>query len=278
MTTLDKAIKTVGVGRGLSAAALVARKSRIGGSDAGKIVSGDWLPLFLEKTGRAEPEDLTWVLPVQMGIVTEELNIDFFEHATGHKVFGRGEVYTHPDHTYLGATLDGLTLIGKKPAIVQCKHVSAFAKIEEVEQRYYPQVSHEMLVTGASVAFLSVFLGTMKHEIIEVHRDRDYINRLLDLEVEFWSYVQRDEQPPDKEGLATPVKPETFRTLDMTGHNEWTVNAVDWLETKAAAAKNDKAAKALRALVEADVGEAIGAGVLVKRAKDGKALYLREAK
>lgn len=266
------------VARGLSAAALAARKSRIGGSDAGKIVSGDWLPLFLEKTGRTEPEDLTWVLPVQMGIVTEELNIDFFEHATGHKVFGRGEVYTHPNHAYIGATLDGLALIGNKPAIVQCKHVSAFAKVEEVEQRYYPQVSHEMLVTGASVAFLSVFLGTMKHEIIEVRRDRDYTNRLLDLEVEFWNYVLRNEQPPDKEGLAAPVKPETFRTVDMSQSNSWCDHAAFWLENIDASRRCDKAAKELRALVEPDVGVAFGRGVEVKRAKDGKALYLRELK
>lgn len=266
------------VARGLSAAALAARKSRIGGSDAGKIVSGDWLPLFLEKTGRTEPEDLTWVLPVQMGIVTEELNIAFFEHATGHQVFGRGEVYIHPDHSFIGCTLDGLALIESKPAIVQCKHVSAFAKIEEVEQRYYAQCAHEMLCTGANIAYLSVFVGTLKHEIIIIDRDRNYTNRLLDMEREFWRYVERDEQPPDGAQLAAPAKPEVYRTIDFSGSNEWTVNAVDWLETRPAASKNDKAAKALRAMVEADVGEAFGAGVLVKRAKDGKALYLREAK
>lgn len=254
------------------------RRTRIGGSDAGKIVSGDWLPLWLEKTGRAEPEDLSWVLPVQIGIVTEQLNLAFYEHATGHTAFSRGEVYIHPDYPFIGTTLDGQTLIGHEPAIIQCKHVSAFAKIEEVEQRYYPQVAHEMLVTGAPVAFLSVFLGTLKHEIVEVRRDAEYIAQLLALEVEFWSFVERDEPPPSREPLMTPAPPERWRTVDFTTHNEWTSLAVDWLETTAAAKKNDKAAKGLRALIEPDVGEAFGAGVMVKRSKDGKSLYLRKMK
>lgn len=254
------------------------RRTRIGGSDAGKIVSGMWHELWLEKTGRAEPEDLTWVLPVQLGILTEPLNLAFFEHATGHEVFGRGEVYVHPDHGFIGCTLDGLALIQNRPAIVQCKHVNAFSKIEEVEQRYYAQCAHEMLCTGASLAYLSVFLGTQKHEITEIKRDRDYTARLLELEIEFWSYVERDEPPPDKDGMVAPVKPETFRTLDMTGSNLWASLADTWLTNNPAAKACDKAAKELRALIEADVGLAFGHGIEIKRAKDGKALYLRETK
>jgi len=250
------------------------RRTRIGGSDAGKIVSGMWHELWLEKTGRAEPEDLTWVLPVQLGILTEPLNLAFFEHATGHRVFGRGEIYVHPDYSFIGCTLDGLTLIGNKPAIVQCKHVSAFAKIEEVEQRYYPQVSHEMLVTGASVAFLSVFIGTMRHEIIEVHRDRDYINRLLDLEVEFWGYVQRDEQPPDKDGLAPPEKIDAAIVYDMDGSNEFATHADAWLQTYKHARSYEIACKALKKLVPADAAQCFGYGITIDRNRAG-ALSIR---
>lgn len=254
------------------------RRLRIGGSDAGKIVSGMWRELWLEKTGRSEPEDLTWVLPVQLGILTEPLNLAFFEHATGHQVFGQGEVYIHPDHPYIGCTLDGLTLIDRKPAIIQCKHVNAFSKIEEVEQRYYAQCAHEMLCTGAATAYLSVFIGTQKHEIVEMRRDRDYTNRLLELEREFWSFVERDEPPPDGAQLATPDKPASYRTVDFTGSNLWASLADTWLTNSPAAKACDKAAKELRALIEPDVGLATGHGVEIKRAKDGKALYLREAK
>jgi len=256
---------------------LAERRTRLGGSDAGKIVSGQWRELWLDKTGRAEAEDLTWVLPVQLGIVTEPLNIAFFEHATGHQVFGRGEVYIHPDYPFVGCTLDGLTLIENKPAIIQCKQVNAFSKIEEVEQRYYPQCAHEMLCTGASLAYLSVFVGTLKHEVVEIRRDRDYTARLLELEREFWAYVEADEPPPDRDGITPPPRPELFRSIDMTGSNVWASLADIWLTNSPAAKACDKAAKELRALIDPDVGLAVGHGIEIKRAKDGKALYLREA-
>jgi predicted phage-related endonuclease len=255
------------------------RRSRIGGSDANKIVNGgEWHQLWLEKTGRVEPEDLSWVLPVQIGLVTEPLNLAFFEHATGHSVFARGQVYIHPRYAFVGCTLDGLTMIENRPAIVQCKHVNPFAKIEEIEARYYPQCAHEMLCTGASRAFLSVIIGTQKHEIVEIHRDADYTARLLELETEFWGYVERDEPPPQPEPLATPKKPETFRTVDMSESNLWASLAADWLSNAAASRICDKAAKELRAMIEPDVGHAYGHGIEIRRAKDGRALFLREEK
>jgi len=209
------------------------RRTRIGGSDASAIVNGDWLGLWLEKTGRSEPEDLSWVLPVQIGLVTEELNLRFFEHATGHQVFGRGEVYRHPDHQYIGTTIDGLVLIEGAPAIIQAKHVNAFAKIEEVERRYFAQVQHEMLCTGSSLGFLSVILGTQRHEIVEIHRDEAYTEALLGLEAAFWAYVERDEPPPQQQPLETPDKPEALRVVEMTESNLWAVQAGAWLSNLA---------------------------------------------
>lgn len=255
---------------------LAERRTRIGGSDAAAIVNGDWLPLFLEKTGRADPEDLTWVLPVQIGVVTEELNLRFFEHATGHQVFGRGEVYLYPGRQYIGVTLDGLTMIEGKPAIVECKHVNAFSKIEEIERRYYAQCAHSMLCTGASVAFLSVIIGTQRHEIIEIPRNEDYLAQLLELETAFWKFVEANEPPPQQEPLVTPARPEALRVVSMEGNNLWASLAGDWLTNLGPAQLCDRAARELRKLVEPDVAHAFGAGIEIKRAKDGK-LLLREA-
>lgn len=253
------------------------RRTRIGGSDVRKIVDGRWHDLWLEKTGRAEPEDLSWVLPVQIGIITEPLNIAFFEHATEHRVFARGNVYRHPAYSFIGATLDGLTQIEGHPAIVQCKHVSAFAKIEEVEQRYFPQVMHECLVTGASLGFLSVLIGTHKHAIIECRRDAEYAARLLDLERTFWSFVEADKPPPEQQPLPAPVKPEQWRTVDFSGSNSWTVAAADWLAFRDAAKTFEKAEKGLKSLIEPDVGKAFGAGIVATRNKAG-AISIRAAK
>ena len=43
----------------------------IGGSDVSRIMSGDWHSLWEEKTRRAEPEDLSDNLAVQIGTLTE---------------------------------------------------------------------------------------------------------------------------------------------------------------------------------------------------------------
>lgn len=84
------------------------RRTRIGGSDAPKIVDGLWHELWLEKTGRIEPEDLSWILPVQIGIVTEPLNLSFFERATGHRVFARVVSISIPSTALSEPRLTGL--------------------------------------------------------------------------------------------------------------------------------------------------------------------------
>ena len=47
----------------------VERPKTLGGSDAVRIMEGDWHTLWKEKTGRQEPANLDRVLPVQLGIL-----------------------------------------------------------------------------------------------------------------------------------------------------------------------------------------------------------------
>jgi predicted phage-related endonuclease len=61
------------------------RRSFIGGSDARVIMGSDeaaLLRLWREKRGEAEPEDLSGNLIVQLGLVTEPLNRQWFERNT----------------------------------------------------------------------------------------------------------------------------------------------------------------------------------------------------
>ena len=55
----------------LTKEALIERRKGLGGSDAAKIVAGDWHALWLDKTGRVEPEDLSAVWPVQLGVASQ---------------------------------------------------------------------------------------------------------------------------------------------------------------------------------------------------------------
>ena len=55
------------------------RTGFIGGSDCVKIMQGNWLELGQIKTGRSESEDLSRNLAVQLGVWTENFNLQWFE-------------------------------------------------------------------------------------------------------------------------------------------------------------------------------------------------------
>src|ERR1700731_2349266 len=86
------------------------RRSFIGGSDA-RIIMGndeaDLVRLWREKRGEVEPENLTDVLIVQLGTVTEDLNRRWYERNTGHAVKDVQRWIQHPVHKWMAATLDG---------------------------------------------------------------------------------------------------------------------------------------------------------------------------
>ena len=248
------------------------RRKGIGGSDAMKVMSGDWLPLWRLKTGRDEPEDLSDVLQVQIGVATEDLNRRWFQKQTGLIVNTENcEHLVHPKHDWLRANLDGRIPVTLSPAdaILECKHVNAFSKGDEIVERYYPQVQHYLAVVGSPFCCLSIFYGNHKWEYFEVAVDTDYQTEMLDKEAEFWGYVTRDEEPPNVEAVKVDIAFDDMRTVDLTGSNEWASNGADWLENKNAAKKFDGAAKGLKEMVEDDVKLATGHGVKVARAVNG---------
>jgi predicted phage-related endonuclease len=165
-----------------------------GGTDAIKIVKGEWKDIWLLKTNRAEREDLSNVLPVQMGLHTEPFNIDWFQKRTGLEVTNNNKVYKNEDVEFLHATVDGI--IDEKQAIFEAKHVSPFSA-KDVIDRYYPQLQHYMLVTGLRKAYLSVLIGNLQHKVYEIDADIEFIHKLLYAETHLWAYVQADVQPPD---------------------------------------------------------------------------------
>ena len=87
------------------------RGSYVGGSDARIIMGGDeaaLIRLWREKRGEIEPEDLSTNLPVQLGVVTEQLNRRWFERETGRALEHVQKFVRHPKLDWMGATLDGL--------------------------------------------------------------------------------------------------------------------------------------------------------------------------
>lgn len=254
---------------------LIERRKGIGGSDAAKIVSGEWHELWLDKTGQKEPEDLSSVFAVQLGNATEALNLAWYALKTGREVSRFGEAVICPDHPILRCTLDGFD--GAEQMVIQAKHVNGFSKIEDVRARYAPQVMHEMLVCGVRRGILSVIIGTSEPVLELIELDdfwaTDYIAKCH----EFWGYVERNEAPPQGAPIDAPPVPAVMRVVSMEGNNAFASAAADWINHGPAAKLFDKAQKDLKAMVEPDVREATGHGIKISRNKAGS-LSIKENK
>lgn len=251
------------------------RRSYIGGSDANVILGGSPEAvnrLWREKRGEQEPEDLSSRLPVMLGCWTEPFNRFWYERSTRQAVARVGEFVRSPVDEWRGCTLDGF--VEAVPAVWEAKHTSAFFKPADVLARYMPQLQHNMAVTGAERALLSVIFGNGKWEVFDVAADWLYQDELLHAEGCFWECVQSGDPPAALPAPPAP-KPVGVREICMQGNNSWAVAAADWLENYSAAKKHGTATAELKALLEDDVCRAFGHGIEAKRSKAG-AVTIRE--
>lgn len=175
------------------------RTKGIGGSDATKIVAGEWRDLYLEKKGLKELDDLSFVLPVQLGIYTEPFNRDWFAaHNDGLYVQESDDVLYHKDYDYIYANLDGFVLDDnfKKQGVFEAKHVHPFTKDETLLEKYYGQIQHYMMVTKLPRAWLSVLFGNSNYKAFVIEKDKKFQDKLLNAELRFWQHIQEEDEPP----------------------------------------------------------------------------------
>lgn len=252
-----------------------ARRLVLGGSDANKIMAGEWRGLWAVKTGRSTGEDLSDVLAVHMGTYTEPFNKIWFTDQTGIDVSTeRCDHLRHSALDYMGANLDGQTPLGD---VFEAKHITPSSNIQKAQERYWFQLQHCMEVHGADVAYLSCFFGNSKWDYAVVDREPKSLKVMLAWEAEFWDYVQRDVEPEDRPGYGVKVVVSDLRTVDMTGSNLWANNAREYLDTKHNFDWHVRVKDALKEQVEPDVGEAHGHGIRIKRSTN-KSLRIFEEK
>lgn len=249
---------------------LAERRKGIGASDANKIIAGGeaWYELFMIKTGRKPDEDLSDVWAVQLGKTTEDLNLDWYEKKKGYILGSRQQKVISHEYPILRATLDGFDPLAN--AVIEAKHVNGFSKMPDVVARYTPQVLHQMLCAQVPHGFLSVIVGANEPVLTEIEWDEFWVNEYVDRCGEFWQFVIEDKEPPGAPAaLAPPIALDKMRKVDMTGNNEFATFAADWKENAKSAKRFDAAVKGIKGLVEADVCEARGYGVVASRDKRG---------
>ncbi len=245
------------------------RRFFIGGSDA-RIIMGDdeslLTRLWREKRGEIEPEDLSDNLIVQLGTVTEELNRRWYERNTGHVIKDVQRRVKHPIIKWMAATLDGL--VDPSGAVFEAKFMLPWTFSEEAAaEKHMAQLQHNMWVTNARSAVLSIITGGGKWVELTIHADPLYQHLLITAERKFWRCVQNGEMPQLFGVEPPPPRLEAIRIVDMNSSNSWAEFAATFKRTRAAHQEHEGAKAELKKLVPEDAKEAAGHGLKAKRSK-----------
>jgi YqaJ-like viral recombinase domain len=247
------------------------RRDFIGGSDARIVMGQDekaLIRLWQEKRGEVGPEDLSANLIVQLGLVTEDLNRAWYERNTGHAITAVQTRVKHPVLSFLAATLDGM--VTETGAVYEAKFMLPWSFSEgAAAEKYMAQLQHNMWVTNARTAALSIITGGGKWVEISIAADPLYQHLLLTAEKKFWRCVQSGDRP-HLFGVVPP-KPriEGVKVVDMAASNSWADFAALFCSTRAAFLEHERAKTELKGLMPEDAKEAYGHGVRAKRSKAG---------
>lgn len=249
------------------------RTGFIGGSDCVRIMQGEWLELWQIKTGRAESEDLTDNLAVQLGIHTESFNLEWFERQhkcvlKNHQLELQAQIGSVP--------VKGMVDAIWKDSIVEAKHTGLHSSMETMIERYMPQIQLYCHLAKADGAYLSVIFGNSKWESAYVQYNNDYFHSMWAVVSDFWSYVLRDEEPV---GVDTPqlsidkIEVDQMVRRDASHDNAFINSAHEYIKHQDAAKAFDTAKKDLKAMVADNEREVYCDLLTIKRSKAGSLLF-----
>lgn len=192
----------------------------VGGSDAASIIGlNPWksnYTLWLEKTGRKKPDDLSYNELVQYGKAAEEplrqlFALDYKKTLAVH--YEPFNLFTNSEYPWAHASLDGWAeeietgrwgVLEFKTATISSAAQSSKWK-DGIPQNYYCQLLHYLAITNFEFAILTAQLkydfdeepeARTKHYRLERADVLDEIEYLMEQERIFAGYVERDEEPP----------------------------------------------------------------------------------
>ena len=245
------------------------RTGFIGGSDCVRIMQGHWLDLWHIKTGRSEGDDLSRNIAVQLGICTENFNLNWFE--TEHEAVLKSHQLEF-EKNIKGVPTKGTIDARWKDAIVEAKHTNSMNSMERAIEYYMPQIQTYAHLAQADGAWMSVIFGNSKWESAYVKYNKDYFDSMWAVVSDFWGYVVRDEEPV---GVDTPtvsidrIEVDQMVRRDATHDNHFINVAHDYVENELAAKSFEISKKELKAMVGDDEREVYCDLLTVKRDKRG---------
>jgi len=205
------------------------RKKGIGGSDAPAIAGvsafSNPIKLWLEKTGQTEPNEPSERM--EIGNYVEETIVKIFEAKTGKKTKKGNYIIQHDEYPYILGSVDRW-IVGEK-AILECKSTASY-NIKDILEKPFDswiiQCQHYLAITGYQKAYLAILAGNEKFIIHEVERDDELIAYLLELEKQFWHYIETNTMPEvnekdlDIETIQKIYAKDTSKTIDLPAINK----------------------------------------------------------
>jgi putative phage-type endonuclease len=279
---------------------LSVRKGGIGSSDAAAAVGlspyQSQLELWMVKTGRdaslpkIDPKDDTH--PVFFGTLFEPIVASLYTRRTGNRVRRINAVLQHPDSdkAWMLANIDREVVGVGDVQILECKTAGEFgARLwkEGVPEYVQLQVQHQLAVTGKAAADVAVLVCGQELRVHRVDRDEAVIGRLINLERQFWHYVETDTPPPvdGSDSADTALRAlypnDLGKTLDFKLDREMSSAFADLVTVREEIDAREKVEAQLKQFIQqrmADASRAIfeTGSVSWKRSKDSIGINLQE--
>lgn len=162
------------------------RRTHIGASDAISIMGmSPWkstLELYEDKVFQLDQKENSYMY---RGKQLEPIALEEFERETGLIMFPG--VFVHDRLNWMCASFDGITLEEDAIVEIKCpgKKDHSVALNGMVPDKYMPQLQHQLFISGLNFAYYYSFDGC-KGIILEVKRDQEFIDKLIEKEFEFW--------------------------------------------------------------------------------------------
>src|ERR1700738_1459989 len=203
--------------------------------------------LWREKRGETAALDLSDVLIVQLGLVTEDLNRRWYEVNSGHRISDVARHSIHRTFPWMAATLDGL--VKETGAVFEAKFMLPWSFSEEgAAGEQMAPLQTNTLVAGTKKAVLSIINGGGKWVELSVEADPIYQTILIAAEKAFWRAVKTGETPVLFDCEPPTPGVEAVRMVDMDASNSWAEFAALFRDTRDAHADHERAKSELKGL------------------------------
>ena len=216
---------------------------------------------------------MSGVFKVQLGQVTEYFNIIWNAAEYDWEVYFPKEDMCHPDFPHIRCLADAIGRDSISEFVIDGKHTMQKAPWwdeQKIVETYYWQAQHNMLVWGMGRFALTPIWGNDKGDPLWIDGNPDHQEAYLEKVNAFWWHVEHKTPPNQQDpGEEIVIALDDMRTLSMDGNNSWAELADRYREQEANAKLFESAKKEIKELVPADVKNAYGYGVQIKRNKKG---------